>query len=322
MKTTRTTVPNNPRLGATYHLTPKNFDQAFYDERTNRNIGWITKEEQAILHASTVGIAGVGGMGGYVAQVLTRAGIGHIKIADTEQFDVSNLNRQFGANLSTIGKSKVLETGRLCRAIADDVFLSIYTQGITPATVADFVAGCDIICDEIEFWAVASRILLHMHMRETDATSFTCSSVGFGTTLTKFNAGSMKMETILEMTFEEAIELQTKIAAGIATPEEIGRAMELMLRLAAPVIPEYCKDTEQYSTVQALLERLKNSVTASIFGTNPLMASGFLANQIILEIINSKSPIAREAAIPPTMPGYVWFDSWLGTIKVVNNQWW
>ena len=41
-------LPGNLDAESIYVLLPKNFSQDFYNERTDRNIGWITKEEQEL----------------------------------------------------------------------------------------------------------------------------------------------------------------------------------------------------------------------------------------------------------------------------------
>lgn len=52
-------------------------------------------------------IAGVGGVGGFVAEALARAGIGRITLADHDTVSESNLNRQIIALRSTVGRNKV-----------------------------------------------------------------------------------------------------------------------------------------------------------------------------------------------------------------------
>src|SRR4029077_14670114 len=83
-------LPLNPKVDCIYRLIPRDRGQRFYLERTDRNIGWITEEEQELLRRSTVAIAGCGGTGGVAAELLLRAGIGEIRIADPELFDSSN----------------------------------------------------------------------------------------------------------------------------------------------------------------------------------------------------------------------------------------
>ena len=55
---------------------------------------------------STVAVIGVGGVGGYAAEMIVRAGIGHLIILDSDDVSVSNKNRQLLALDSTVGRSK------------------------------------------------------------------------------------------------------------------------------------------------------------------------------------------------------------------------
>ncbi len=59
------------------------------------------------LTASRVAVFGVGGVGGYVVEVLARSGVGAIDIIDDDRVCLTNLNRQIIATLSTVGQAKV-----------------------------------------------------------------------------------------------------------------------------------------------------------------------------------------------------------------------
>lgn len=59
------------------------------------------------LSSSSVLIAGVGGVGAFVAEYLCRAGVGKLTIVDCDVVDETNINRQLIALRSDIGKSKV-----------------------------------------------------------------------------------------------------------------------------------------------------------------------------------------------------------------------
>lgn len=72
--------------------------------RTEKLIGTMALEK---LKNSHVAVFGVGGVGGYVAEALARAGVGNIDLIDSDCVDISNLNRQIIALHSTIGKLKV-----------------------------------------------------------------------------------------------------------------------------------------------------------------------------------------------------------------------
>lgn len=58
------------------------------------------------LQAAHVLVVGLGGVGGYAAEMLCRAGVGRMTIVDGDTVSASNLNRQIIALHSTIGKSK------------------------------------------------------------------------------------------------------------------------------------------------------------------------------------------------------------------------
>ncbi|MBQ5753836.1 MAG: tRNA threonylcarbamoyladenosine dehydratase [Alistipes sp.] len=72
-------------------------------ERTELLLG-----EQALarLAAAHVLVVGVGGVGAYAAEMIVRAGVGHLTIADSDEVSESNINRQLIALHSTVGRAK------------------------------------------------------------------------------------------------------------------------------------------------------------------------------------------------------------------------
>ena len=64
--------------------------------------------EEMLEHfrTSTVAVIGVGGVGGYAAEMIVRAGIGHVIILDSDDVSVTNKTRQLLALDSTVGKPK------------------------------------------------------------------------------------------------------------------------------------------------------------------------------------------------------------------------
>lgn len=73
-------------------------------ERTEKLIG---KESVEKLKKSSVLIFGVGGVGSYACEALSRAGVGKIDIVDNDKVDITNINRQIIATHDTIGRAKV-----------------------------------------------------------------------------------------------------------------------------------------------------------------------------------------------------------------------
>ncbi|HEY0948261.1 MAG TPA: ThiF family adenylyltransferase [Candidatus Paceibacterota bacterium] len=316
---TGVSLPENPGHDTVYTLLPSASDDAYYRERTNRNIGWITETEQQILRDSVIGIAGCGGMGGLLASLFCRMGIGEVRVADSEVFDLSNVNRQFGASRTSIGRSKALETARLTRAICDDNTLMVFPQGITEESAQDFAQGCHIILDEIEFWAVGSRILLHQAARSFGASLLNCNAVGFGSRLFRFDPEGFTMEELLDLSYEDAKVLQERIQSGTASTEEVTLVMERMFRGLVPELPEYASEDAGYSTVSAVRTRLLTEQRASIVSSTPLLASGFLATHTVFELL-SKSTIPRVYQRPPAAPGYLIIDAGFHEARVVHRK--
>ena len=58
------------------------------------------------LKTSHAAVFGVGGVGGFAAEALARAGVGKITLIDSDRVSVSNINRQIIALHSTVGKYK------------------------------------------------------------------------------------------------------------------------------------------------------------------------------------------------------------------------
>ena len=59
------------------------------------------------LQNSNILVVGIGGVGGYAVEVLTRSGVGNFTIVDGDNVDITNINRQIIATHSTVGKPKV-----------------------------------------------------------------------------------------------------------------------------------------------------------------------------------------------------------------------
>lgn len=71
--------------------------------RTEMLVGAVSLQK---LRNSRVALFGVGGVGGYVAEALARAGVGAIDLIDNDTVSESNINRQIIALSSTVGKDK------------------------------------------------------------------------------------------------------------------------------------------------------------------------------------------------------------------------
>lgn len=171
-----------------------------YSEIFSRNIGLITDVDQNKISISTVGVAGVGADGGLPAERIARLGIKKIKIADPDTFDSSNINRQFGATIGNIGRNKSEVVGEELQKIRPELEVEVYKEGITTNNVTNFVKGCDLIIDEIEYTKPSISIQLHQQARKEGIDVLVGLTLGFGVLIFRY--------TPKGITFEETIGYQ------------------------------------------------------------------------------------------------------------------
>ena len=76
-------------------------------ENFSRNIMYWGECVQSELKTKHVAVFGLGGVGGYAAEALVRAGIGEITLIDFDEVSVSYINRQLVALHSTVGQKKI-----------------------------------------------------------------------------------------------------------------------------------------------------------------------------------------------------------------------
>jgi tRNA A37 threonylcarbamoyladenosine dehydratase len=96
-------------------------------ERTELLLG---EDKLLILRRSRVLVVGLGGVGAYAAEMLARAGVGHMTIADADIVAPSNINRQLIAQTSTIGLSKASLVADRLRDINPEIELAVVEKYI------------------------------------------------------------------------------------------------------------------------------------------------------------------------------------------------
>lgn len=116
-------------------------------ERTELLLG---KEKLDILRQSHVLVVGLGGVGAYAAEMIARAGVGRMTLADADVVGLTNINRQLLALHSTIGRPKAEVLAERLRDINPDIELTIVnryikdeeTYTLLDAARYDYVVDC------------------------------------------------------------------------------------------------------------------------------------------------------------------------------------
>ena len=108
---------------------------------------------QRKLLSGRVLIIGAGGLGSPIALYLAAAGVGTIGIADADEVDLSNLQRQVIHFTADVGKAKVLSAKEKMLAINPDLNVVTYQTWVTADNIAQMIADYDFIIDGTDNFA-------------------------------------------------------------------------------------------------------------------------------------------------------------------------
>lgn len=113
------------------------------------------------LKNSRVAVFGLGGVGGHIAEALTRSGVGALDIIDFDKVDETNLNRQIFALTSTIGMPKTQAAFDRLKDINPDIDINIRQIFYTPDSAdAIDLSQFDAIADAIDFFPGKLELIL------------------------------------------------------------------------------------------------------------------------------------------------------------------
>jgi len=185
--------------------------------------GWGESVQNKLKEAE-VFIAGAGGVGSPVAIYLTIAGIGKLRIGDSDTVDVTNLNRQILYNDSCLGKSKAASAEETLRKLNPQVEVIPLARRIEEDTVEELVGESRIIVDCLDNFP--TRYLLNKWAVKKQIPYIFAAVWGFDGQITFINSGKTPC---LECIYPEAPPTETFPIIG-ATAGVIGglEAMEVI----------------------------------------------------------------------------------------------
>lgn len=187
-----------------------------YREIFSRNRGLINEDEQSLLRRSTVAIAGVGGVGGLLAERLIRIGIGRLKISDPGDFQKSNFNRQYGASMVTLDHNKAETVSRQLADINPTAQIVWDKTGISDESSANvFIHDADFIIDEMDFGMFKQSIRLQRAARQQNKYYFFTSAIGFGAMIVIFDPRGLTLEEFDDLPIDVNLDEVEKINVSI-----------------------------------------------------------------------------------------------------------
>lgn len=151
----------------------------------------VGEEKLDVLRKSTVLVAGLGGVGAYAAEMLARAGIGHLILIDHDVVTVTNRNRQLTALTDTEGFLKIRVMEERLRRINPDIILDTCNQYLDENSIPELldVYRPHYVVDAIDTLSPKIALIQYFLQKQIPLVS----SMGAGA---RFDATAIRVEDI------------------------------------------------------------------------------------------------------------------------------
>ncbi len=110
----------------------------------------FSPEERARIRAATVLVAGLGGLGSFVAEGLCRAGVGSLILIDQDRVSPSDLNRQILYTANDLGNFKAQAAKKRLLSIRDDLWVEAWVQDIK--VLKELPDKVSLVIDALDNW--------------------------------------------------------------------------------------------------------------------------------------------------------------------------
>lgn len=118
--------------------------------RYERTIGVLGLEGQARLLESCAAVVGCGGLGGWIIEILARAGVGRLILVDGDVFDENNLNRQLYATEENIGEPKAAAAAARVGRVNSSVSVECHEVFINEANGLNIISPAGVVLDALD----------------------------------------------------------------------------------------------------------------------------------------------------------------------------
>ncbi len=118
--------------------------------RYAKNFRALTLAEQRKLCESRVLICGCGGIGGVLINLLSRAGVGTLRLVDGSTFAPSNLNRQWFCDTHALSRPKAEVANERVRAINPLIEVEACSTHMDEDNVESLIKGMDLVVDALD----------------------------------------------------------------------------------------------------------------------------------------------------------------------------
>jgi len=187
----------------------------------------IGLEGQKKIRSSKVLVIGAGGLGSPVIQYLAAAGVGTLGVADFDEVELHNLNRQIIHAESRVGVSKVKSAETFVKELNHQVIFKGIEEKINEDNAEEIITQYDVVIDGSDNFS--TRYLVNDTCVQLQKTLVYGSILGFAGHLAVFNHnGSKNLRDIFpEPPFDEDVPDCDSLGVLGALPGIIGSMMAL-----------------------------------------------------------------------------------------------
>ncbi len=121
-----------------------------FPECYERNFPSLSCRDQERLFEACALVAGLGGLGGMLAVLLARVGVGRLLLADGDVFAPSNLNRQILATGKNLGENKARAAAEHLREINPALVVEAIPRFLTPADLPAYLSQVQVALDGLD----------------------------------------------------------------------------------------------------------------------------------------------------------------------------
>ena len=208
-------------------------------QRYLRNIGSLEISGQKKLLQAKALLVGAGGLGGTIAHLLARMGLGILVIADGDSFTEDNLNRQAFSLEENVGMSKVQAARSQIMKINAATEVEIYEGYVTAKELANLIQGVEVAVDALD--NMPSRFTLETVCKEAKVPLVHGAVAGFSGQVTVIypeDAGFHSFYGSPTTAPEKGIEVELGNLAGIVSAVaslQVQEAVKIITGIGRPL---------------------------------------------------------------------------------------
>lgn len=166
------------------------------------------------LEKSSVALFGVGGVGGFAAEALCRAGVGNITVFDNDVVEETNLNRQIIATVNTLGRDKTEVIAERLKSINPNVNVTANKVFYLPENADEFdFSAFDYVIDAVD--TVTAKIEIIKRAFAAGVPVISCMGTGGKTDITALKVADIEKTSVCPLAKVMRKELKSRGISGV-----------------------------------------------------------------------------------------------------------